>query len=488
MGKRTPSPPPAPDPVATSQAQGAANRETAIAQAGLNAVNQRTPQGSLTYNQVGSWADGTPRFEAVQTLSPEGQQISDINNRASVMAGQTAVDQLGRVSGTLAQPFSLDGVNGQSRLHYLAGADRPVQYDIANAGGITRDIADAGGITRSIAGAGNITRNIADAGNITRDVDMTNQIADVGQARRSFDFTGLGDPNISRDRVEQALFNRLNPQLENDRQALEQRLVNQGVTPGSPAWTRAQAEFGQNVNDARNSAILNAGQEQSRLAGLGLSQAQLFNAGQGQDFGQAATRAGFFNDANLGRAGFQNAAQNQQFGQNAQQAAFQNAAQAQQYGQNAQDAAFQNAAQAQQFGQNFDRSQFANTAQNQQFGQNATAAQFGNAANQQNFNQSLTNANLNNATRQQAIQEALLTRQTPLNEFSALMSGAQVQQPNFVNTPTTQIQPTDVAGPIYQNYQGALNQYGQQVGSRNAAMGGLFGLAGAGLGGYLRRI
>ena len=413
MGKRTPSPPPAPDPVATSQAQGAANRETAIAQAGLNAVNQRTPQGSLTYNQVGSWADGTPRFEAVQTLSPEGQQISDINNRASVMAGQTAVDQLGRVSGALGTPFNLDGVNAQSRLHYLAGADRPVQYDIADAGSITRDIADAG--------------------QITRDVNMD-------RAATGLDFSAFGDPNISRDRVEQALFSRLNPQLENDRQALEQRLVNQGVTPGSPAWTRAQQEFGQNVNDARNSAILNAGQEQSRVFGLGLQQGQFFNQGTGQN-----------NQAALARAGFQNQAQQQQFGQN------------------------------------FDRAQFANAAQSQQFGQNATAAQFGNAANQQNFNQSLTNANLNNATRQQAIQEALLTRQTPLNEFSALMSGAQVQQPNFVNTPTTQIQPTDVAGPIYQNYQGALNQYGQQVGSRNAAMGGLFGLAGAGLGGYLRR-
>ena len=430
MGKRTPSPPPAPDPVATSQAQGAANRETAIAQAGLNAVNQRTPYGSLEYNQIGTWADGTPRFEATQYQTPEMVGLSNLGIQGQTLAAQTGINQLSNVASSLSRPLDISDQALGNKIQVGASASRPTQYNIA--------------------GAGDITRSITDAGQITRDVDMTNQIADVGQARRSFDFTGLGDPNISRDRVEEALFNRLNPQLERDRQALEQRLVNQGVTPGSPAWTRAQQEFGQNVNDARNSAILNAGQEQSRLAGLGLSQAQLFNAGQGQDFGQAATRSQFFNDANIQRG------------------------------------TFQNAAQAQQFGQNFDRAQFANAAQNQQFGQNATQGQFANQAQQQEYQQAYNNVGLNNNARQQMINERLLSRQTPLNEFSALLSGAQVQQPNFINTPGTQIQPTDVAGPIYQNYQGALNNYNQQIGQRNATMGGLFGLAGAGLGGYLR--
>jgi hypothetical protein len=79
--------------------------------------------------------------------------------------------------------FNINDASRGIGLQYGASASRPAQYNIADAGAITRDIADAG--------------------QITRDVDMTNQIADVGQARRSFDMTGLGDPNISRDRVEQ---------------------------------------------------------------------------------------------------------------------------------------------------------------------------------------------------------------------------------------------------------------------------------------------
>lgn len=67
--------PKAPDPVETAQAQGAMNKETAIAQYGLNATNQNTPFGSLKYNQIGTWSDGTPRYEANQTLSPNIQNV-----------------------------------------------------------------------------------------------------------------------------------------------------------------------------------------------------------------------------------------------------------------------------------------------------------------------------------------------------------------------------------------------------------------------------
>lgn len=82
------SAPAAPDPVATARAQGAMNRETAITQAGLNMTNQVTPQGTLTYRQIGKWEDGTPQFEATTALSPEQQALYDSGNRIS----QTALD------------------------------------------------------------------------------------------------------------------------------------------------------------------------------------------------------------------------------------------------------------------------------------------------------------------------------------------------------------------------------------------------------------
>ena len=87
--------------------------------------------------------------------------------------------------------------------------------------------------------------------------------------------------------------------------------------------------------------------------------------------------------------------------------------------------------------------------------------------------------------RERAIQEYTTQRNAPLNEISALMSGQQIQNPQFSSIPQTGIQPADITGPTNLAYQGQMNAYNQQMGSRNAAMGGLFGLAGAGLGGWM---
>ena len=76
--------------------------------------------------------------------------------------------------------------------------------------------------------------------------------------------------------------------------------------------------------------------------------------------------------------------------------------------------------------------------------------------------------------RQQAFNEASYERAQPLNEISALLSGSQVQQPTFANTPQTQVAGTDYTGLVN-------NAYNQKVASQNAMMGGLFGLLGTGL-------
>lgn len=72
-------------------------------------------------------------------------------------------------------------------------------------------------------------------------------------------------------------------------------------------------------------------------------------------------------------------------------------------------------------------------------------------------------------------QEALTQRNQPLNEISALMSGSQIAQPNFINTPQTQVAGTNLGGMVYDSYN-AENQAAQ------AQMGGLFGLGGSVLG------
>ncbi len=78
------SAPSAPDPMKTAQAQGKMNKETAVAEYGLNATNQVTPWGNLTYSNIGKWDDGTPRFQAEQTLNPQIQGI--VNNALGTMS------------------------------------------------------------------------------------------------------------------------------------------------------------------------------------------------------------------------------------------------------------------------------------------------------------------------------------------------------------------------------------------------------------------
>lgn len=480
IGKDTPK---APDPVKTANAQAAANKEAAIASQTLSMVDQYTPQGNLTYTQIpgtgpqdtfdqegydqaleawrtrstqgtpgsdegsrfGSGApagsaggmptrdqfttttDGTPRYRADVTYSPEQQGLYDSSVQAQQQFGDIANAQLGVVSSSLSSPYQYQGPDRQmslsipdQALRSSAAASRNVRYDIDDAGQIQRQLGDAGNIT--------------------------NTIGDAGQVARSLDFSAYGDPNITRDNVQQALLDRLQPSLTSDRQALETQLANQGLTPGTPAYDRAIDAANRQSNDARLAAIAQAGTEQSRLFGLGLSDAQFRNAAQAQDFGQQATRAGF-----------SNAAQQQTFDQLMGRGQFANAAQAQQYGQNANDAAFFNTAQQQEFGQDFSNAQLANAARAQAFNEELAAAQFRNNA------------------RDQQIAQDLALRGQPLNEIAALMSGSQVSAPTFVNTPTAGVQAPDIAGLTMANYQ-------QNAANSRAGTQGLFGLLGSGLG------
>ena len=266
MGKSAPS---APDPAATAAAQGVANKETAIAQAGLNMTNQITPSGNLSYEQIGTWSDGTPRYQATTSYSPEQQAIYS-------GANQIAGNQLGAINSALSKPLDLSSLGSAP------------QYDDAY-----------------------------------------------------------------RQQVSDAMLARQQPNIDRDEEALRTRLANQGITYGSQAFNDAQLSQGQRLNDLRLGIDATAGNEASR--------------------------------------------------------------------------AYQNA---------------------------------------------LTG-------RQQGISEMTLQRSQPINELTALLGLGQVQNPQFQGVPQTGVANTDVTGPAYQSYQGALNQYNQGQQSTRSALGGLAGLGGA---------
>lgn len=97
----------------------------------------------------------------------------------------------------------------------------------------------------------------------------------------------------------------------------------------------------------------------------------------------------------------------------------------------------------------------------------------------------MTNANTDQMNqlalngRGQAFNEALTTRNQPINEIGALLSGSQVTPPQFAATPQTGVAGVDYTGLVNQKYQA-------DVSSSNAMMGGLFGLAGTIGGGMMK--
>ena len=77
-----------------------------------------------------------------------------------------------------------------------------------------------------------------------------------------------------------------------------------------------------------------------------------------------------------------------------------------------------------------------------------------------------------------AFNEQLTGRNQSINELSALLSGSQVSQPNYVNTPQSTIPTTDTAGIINQDFANRANIYGQQMSQWNSVAGGLMGMGG----------
>jgi hypothetical protein len=81
--------------------------------------------------------------------------------------------------------------------------------------------------------------------------------------------------------------------------------------------------------------------------------------------------------------------------------------------------------------------------------------------------------------RQQAWREARDEYDLPLNRIMALLSGAQVQPPNFVSTPQSNVANTDYAGLVNTNYQQKFAEWQQQQQNQNDLLGGLFSIGAA---------
>jgi len=434
MGKSTPAPPPAPDYSGAAAAQGAANIETARASAKLSNPNIYSPYGT----QLVSYEGDVPTIR--QNLTPQAQQTLEAQQRVQSGLANLGEQGIGTARNVLSTPFAFGGPAVQTSLGQfdalqrapavgsfgMAGAVNPSQYGQAG----TVNLGEFGRAQGGVSGP-----------NITSALDLSN----VARMPINAGTTG-----------QEAILSRLEPSIQRNRVSTETQLINQGLRPGTEAYDNAIKLLGQQENDLR---------QQAALQGLNLD----LSANQ-QGFGQALAGGQFGNQAQL--SGFGASLQNQQA---ANQALAQNV--------NQQLAAQQLANQAisQNFGQGSAAQQMANQAIAQNYGQGLTASQTENARIAQQFNQAQQAAQFGNTAQQQALAQAIQNRQMPLNEISALMSGSQIQNPQFAAYQGQTITPPNIAGAAAQ--QGAFNQnlYNQQVAGQNAQTAGLFQLGGAAL-------
>ena len=92
----------------------------------------------------------------------------------------------------------------------------------------------------------------------------------------------MGGDLATRNHVEQALMDRLNPSLRQDEDALRARLANQGLQYGTEAYGNAMRDQSQRVNDARLAVVGQAGQEMQLAQGLDTTKQQNSAAARNQ--------------------------------------------------------------------------------------------------------------------------------------------------------------------------------------------------------------
>ncbi len=125
---------------------------------------------------------------------------------------------------------------------------------------------------------------------------------------------------------------------------------------------------------------------------------------------------------------------------------------------------------------------FYNTAEQQMYANSQAQQQANNAIAQQQLANRLSNANLGNTAQQQQYNQALTNYNIPLNTLSALRSGAQVQNPSFVNVPQQATTAgADILGATSAAGNFNMGTYNAQQAAQNNFNSGLMGLAGAGI-------
>lgn len=386
------SAPPAPDYTAAAERQGESSKEAINIQTYANRPTQNTPFGSVTWDTGASIDPATGQsvttWQQNYSLTPDAQGALD--SQLAVQRGRSdlAQDFMGRVQNEYAQPFNWGGLpqrggNVQGSNFQTMGGTPQLQTQVGR--------------------------------------------TDVQNSVNFNDNQALQGVNpAERQRIENALFERMRPQHEQAQSGLDARLANQGLTPGSEAYKRAQQSLGDQQSRERFNALEMGGAEMARMNQMAL--------------------------------------------QNRQQMTQEDLAQANLY----------NSANQQAFGQNMQTAQFGNTAMQNQNSMNQNNAAFNNQVGQNQFAQQMQQSQYQNQLRNAALAEEMQRRGMSLNEMNALLTGQQVgmqQMPQFNAAAASQ--PVQYGQAAQAQYQSGLDAYNAQNQNANSQMGGLMNMAGS---------
>ena len=107
------------NPYDAAGAQATLNKQAATQSQELSMVNQTTPYGSLTYDQTGSNADGTPRYTATTALSAPAQRLLDQGLSNQNQEAGIEGNLLTQSNRALSSPLDLGESADESRIDQL---------------------------------------------------------------------------------------------------------------------------------------------------------------------------------------------------------------------------------------------------------------------------------------------------------------------------------------------------------------------------------
>ena len=450
MGKK--SAPTPPDYRAAAEETAAGSRQAARDQTYANRIDQTTPWGSLNYESYQdvdpSTGEAVTRWRQNEALTPGLQAALDSQIGMQQGRSDLAGSMMGDISGMMGTAMDF------SKYGDLQGPGQQGQMSGAGSGLTGMDLSGLPDYQRQ---------------KLMQSMGFDDPGLEGQNLEKNLDYGGapqVGSPEWTRAQAEQSVYDRgasrLDPQIAQESKALDVRLRSQGLQPGDEAYKAQMDNLERRKTDAYDALQAQASQEGSRQA---QSMFGMESAFRDQSTGEEDRQKQFRNMALSGQFGIDAQRQAQMYDISEGQANFTNQARMGQMGSDL-------AARMGEGGLRAQQAQIANQASGQNFAQQMQQMQYNN-------NQGYRGADYANMLRQTGMNEEMMQRQQRLNEVNALMSGQQVNNPQFQGfTNQSLAAGADYTGAAQNQFQGQMDQFGAKQAQFNSLMSGIGGAAG----------